>query len=147
MAKAEKTATPFTAFEALSSNQSDAVKEGMERFMSMTGQFSSLGRDSMAAASESARVAAKNMQTINARSMTYFQNQMAASAEAGKSIAGAKSVKEAMEVQVEYSKTALESYMEETRALLGLMAGSMREAVEPLNAHAAQMVEKFQSAS
>lgn len=147
MAKAEKTAQPFTVFENLSTGQSEAMKKGMERFMALTGDFGTLSREGMEALAESTRASVRNAQDINQRAATYLQGAMADGMETSKSIASAKSLQEAMEIQTAYAKRATQAYMEEANTFFGLMSAAMRESVEPLNAQTGKVVEKFQSAS
>lgn len=145
MAKTTKTTTPFDMMNGSGAVTPEAVRENMERFMSLAGEFGELSREGISAASESARVSAKAAQEMNAKALAYFQNAMTTGMEAGKTVAAAKSVQEAMELQADYAKSAFDTYMQQCSDMASFMATTLREASEPLNAHAGQMVEKMQT--
>ncbi len=144
MAKTTQTPTAFNMFNGDAAS-GEAVRENMERFMSFAGEFSELSREGMTACTEAVRVTAKGAQEANTQTMSYLQNAMAASVEATKSVASAKSVQEAVELQATFAKSAFDAYMKQFSSMANLMASTMREATGPLNAHAGQMVEKFQN--
>lgn len=146
MADTEKMMYPFAAFEAFSKGQGVSFQQGMEQAMSAASDFGNLSRDGMAAFSESAKASAKGFKDMNEQAVSYAQSAYAAGLEASRSIAAAKSVSEAVELQTEFAKSALESYVEHVGAFMNLAADTVRESMEPLNNHAAQMVEKFQAA-
>lgn len=147
MAKTEKMMSPFAAFEAFTAGPNDSLKKGMEQAMSAAGDFGNLSRDGLAAVSESAKASAKGVKEMNEQAVSYAQTAYSTGMEASRSIASAKSVSEAVELQTAYAKTALDAYVEQMSSFMNLAAGTMRESIEPLNSHASQMVEKFQSAS
>lgn len=147
MAKTANTKPEFSMFPPMNGMSTDMFRENMERFMSLTGDMGEISRKNMTTASECARATAKGAQDINKRAMTYFQGAMANSIEASRTIASAKSVQEAVELQANFAKTAMETYLEEMNAIAGIMANTMREVFEPINAQAGEMIEKYQSAN
>lgn len=142
-AKAQTPQFPFPMMNGEAPISPEAMKEGMERLMSMASDMTELQREGLSAAAESARVSAKGMQEVNARSLAFFQGAMSNLMEASKSMAGAKSFQEAVEMQANLSKAAMETYMTEANALATMMAETMRDAAEPLNSHAGQFVERI----
>ncbi|MEM7767046.1 MAG: phasin family protein [Pseudomonadota bacterium] len=142
-AKAQTPQFPFPAMNGEAPISPEAMKEGVERLMSMASEMTELQREGLSAAAESARVSAKGMQEVNARGLAFFQGAMSSMMEVSKSMAGAKSLQEAVEMQANLSKAAMETYMTEANAVATLMAETMREAAEPLNAHAGQCVERL----
>ncbi len=147
MTKTAKTQSPFPMFNGDFAMNNDAMREGMEKFMSLAGEMTSMSRDGMSAAAESARASAEGVKELNTRAFSYAQGAFSEYVEATKTISGAKTLQEAMELQANYTKSALESYMSEMTAMAALMANTMREAAQPLNAQAGKMVEKVQAAS
>lgn len=142
MAKTAKTANPFEAFTA---NTPEAVRENMDRMMGLAGEMTELSREGFTAATQSAQLSAKGVQELNARAMTFFQGAMQTSVEVSKSVASAKSVQEAIELQATFAKTAFDTYMQQFGEMAGLCAETMKDAAAPLNAHAGTVVEKFQA--
>lgn len=144
MPKTAKTTNPFEMMNGSATLSPEAVRENMDRMISLAGEMTELSREGLSAATESARVSAKGAQEINAKALEFFQNAMTSGMEASKSVAGAKSLQEAMEMQATFAKTAFDVYMKQCGEFASMMAATMREASEPLNAHAGQMVEKMQ---
>lgn len=146
MSKSAKSAAPFPMFNGEAGFPVEFYRENLDRFIAMAGDMGNLSREGMSAAAEAAQASAKGVQELNARAFAYLQDAMSSGMEVGKSVASAKTVQEAVELQTSYTKTALESYMSQMSDMASLMASTMREAAEPLQAHAGQVVEKFQSA-
>lgn len=146
MAKTNQTQNPFNMFDAEGVMSNDAMRKNMDRFMSMAGNMSELSREGFQACAESARATAKGAQEVNSKTIAYMQDAMSQSVEATKTVAGAKSMQEAVELQANFAKSALDAYMTQMSSMASLMANTMREATQPLNTHAGQMVEKFQAA-
>ena len=143
MAKTTKTKAAFPMMNGDMAFDSETVRENMGRFMSMAGEMTELQREGLTAAAEAARVSAKGAQELNTRGLAYFQGAMGNWMEATCTMAGAKSFQEAVELQTNFAKSALDEYMSQMSAMSSLMADTMREASEPLQAHAGQFVEKL----
>jgi phasin family protein len=65
---------------------------------------------------------------------------------AAKSLAGAKSLQEVVELQTAFAKSALETYMSEFGKMSETVAASMKDSLKPLNERVTAVVEKMQSA-
>lgn len=141
MAKTTKTATPFDLINTVSP---ESVRENMDKFMSFAGEMTELSRDGLTAATASAQASARGAQEINTKALAYFQDAMATSMEASKSVSSAKSIQEALELQATYAKSAFDTCMKQFGEMASLYATTMKEAAAPLNAHAGTMVEKMQ---
>ncbi|MEM6498534.1 MAG: TIGR01841 family phasin [Pseudomonadota bacterium] len=133
-----------TPFEMMNGIAPETVRENMDKFMNFAGEMTALSRDGLTAATESARVSAKGAQELNTKAMAYVQEAMANGMEATKTVSSAKSVQEAMELQATFAKGAFDEYMKQCGEFANLYASMFKEAAEPLNAHASQVVEKLQ---
>jgi len=133
-----------TPFDMMNGMAPESVRENMEKMMSFAGEFTALSRDGITAATESARVSAKGAQELNSKAMAYMQEAMTSGVEATKTVSAAKSVQEAMELQADFAKGAFDQYMKQCGEFASLCAAMMKDAAEPLNAHASQVVEKLQ---
>ncbi|MEN0077878.1 MAG: phasin family protein [Pseudomonadota bacterium] len=136
-----KTQSPNAAFDMVTP---EAMRENIDRFMSLAGEMTELSREGFTAATASAQASAKGAQEINTRAMAYLQESMASGMEVSKSVSTAKSLQEAMELQATYAKSTFDTYMKQVGEMAGLYADTMRQASAPLNAHAGTMVEKLQ---
>ena len=74
-------------------------------------------------------------------SKAVFDTQVSAA----KSLAGAKSVQEVVELQTSFAKTALETYMAEFARMSDTVSASVKESMKPLNERVTATVEKFQA--
>ena len=63
-----------------------------------------------------------------------------------KSLAGAKSVQEAIELQTNFAKLAFEAYVAEVTRMSETVAASVKETVAPINERVTALVERVQSA-
>ena len=63
-----------------------------------------------------------------------------------KSLAGAKSVQEAMELQTTFAKSAMEAYIAQMTKASEIVSASIKDSMKPLNERASAAVEKFQAA-
>ena len=77
--------------------------------------------------------------------LAYSKKSMEDHVATAKSLAGAKSVQEAIELQTTYAKSAFETYVAEVTKMSETVAGSMKEAAAPINERVTALVERVQS--
>ena len=65
---------------------------------------------------------------------------------ATKTLTGAKSLQEAVELQTTYAKSFLDSYLAELNRWSDTVSGSVRESMRPINERVSAVVEQFQTA-
>ncbi|HET9161584.1 MAG TPA: TIGR01841 family phasin, partial [Caulobacteraceae bacterium] len=65
---------------------------------------------------------------------------------AAKSLTGAKSIQEAVELQTTWFKSAMEGYLAEFNKAAEIVSGSVKDTWTPINARVTATVEKFQAA-
>ena len=94
----------------------------------------------------SVTAATKGAEALGAQAMAFsktsFENQVAAA----KSLAGAKSVQEVVELQTAFAKTALEGYIAEMGRMSETVSASVKDSMKPLNERMTAMVERLQAA-
>jgi phasin family protein len=64
---------------------------------------------------------------------------------AARSLAGAKSVQEVVELQTNLARTFMESYMAEVGKLTEAMSSSVKDSMKPINERVTDLVEKMQA--
>ena len=74
-------------------------------------------------------------------SKAMFESQVAAA----KSLSGAKSIQEVVELQTAFAKTSLETYMSEFGKMSETVSASVKESMKPLNERVTATVEKLQA--
>ncbi|MGB3625946.1 MAG: phasin family protein [Henriciella sp.] len=94
-------------------------------------QFGDMGKDAMTASTESAKASVKSFQDASAAVMRQAQDRMSMTVETGKTLAGATTVEEAMEIQSSYMKTAFKAHMDGLSELAGIYSGAMKECMQP----------------
>ncbi len=92
----------------------------------------SLTRSAMEASTASTRASVKGMQDAGQTMMAHMKEQMNLSVEAGKKLAEAGSVEDAMTIQTGYVKSAFENNLKGFSELSELYAETMREAFAPI---------------
>ena len=134
-------------FDALNGATADSVKKSFEQFMTFGGDFSELNRAGMQAFAESAKAAGKGFEAMNTQAFNFFKSSMERSVEATRAMTGTNSFEEVTEMQAKFAKDAFQAYIEQMNQMANLFASTMRDTVEPLNAQAGTVVEKFQGAA
>ena len=139
--------TVETAFETFSTTANDTMKKSYERSMEMMGEVGELQKKNMEAFAESSRITTKGLEELGTRAASYSRDAFEKGVEAARSMGGAQSVQEAMEMQASFTKSAFEAYLEEMNAMTGMFASLVREASAPLNTQAGEFVSMMQKSA
>ena len=122
-----------------------AFKDGVEKTLAALNDANSHSKKNLEAVVASVTAATKGAEALGAQAMAFsktaFENQVTAA----KSLAGAKSVQEVVELQTAFAKSALETYMAEVGKMTETVSASMKDAIKPINARVTEAVEKFQA--
>jgi len=119
------------------------MKEGVEKAMKTAEEFVAFSQGNLEAFMKSGQILAAGMQDL--------QKQMAASAQASfeesvatfKSIAGAKSLKDAFDLQTTLARATIEKSIAESGKLTDASLKLTEQVLAPLTARATLAVEKF----
>lgn len=134
-----------TTVEKVSQASNKAFKDGVEKSLSALNEVNALSKQNLEAVVEAVTAATKGAEAVGAQTFAFGKKSWDEAITASKALAGAKSVQEVVELQSQYTKSALESYVAELNALTGTLSASFKDSVKPLNARATALVEKFQS--
>jgi phasin family protein len=136
---AKNTVEQFTAASNV------AFKDGVEKTLATLNEANTHSKKNLEAVVASVTAATKGAEALGAQAMAFsktsFENQVAAA----KSLAGAKSVQEVVELQTAFAKSALETYMAQFGAMSDTVSSSVKESMKPLNERVTAVVEKFQA--
>jgi phasin family protein len=139
-------ATAFQgAAERMSTAGNQAFKETVERSLSTLTQLNDVSRKNLDAMVQSMTAATKGAENLGSQAMSYGKSSMEQSAEAARALTAAKSVQEAVELQTNYARTALEGYLSELNRMSETVANSVKESLSPLNERATAAMETMQS--
>jgi phasin family protein len=135
-----------TTVEQFTTAGNQAFKDSIEKSLSALGEANTHSKKNMEAMVASVTAATKGAEALGAHAMAYSKKAVEDQVAAAKSLAGAKSVQEVVELQTSYAKSALEAYVGQMNKASELVAASMKEAFQPLNERVTAMVEKIQAA-
>ncbi|MFS2317994.1 phasin family protein [Maricaulis sp. D1M11] len=131
--------------ETMTTASNQAVKEGFEKAMKALEDARSFNKETVDAVIESATVAGKGMEAVNASAIAYAKNSVNESVAATKAVSSAKSLQEVFEIQSDFVKASFEAYMAEMTKSSELIAGTFKDSVKPLNERLTATVEVAQS--
>jgi phasin family protein len=144
MAAAKKDAATQT-FETVTTASNEAMKEGFEKSLTAINEFSAFQKDTVDAVIASATTATKSMEELNASTVAFAKKSMEDGVAAAKSMAGAKSVQELIELHADYTKSTLDAYLTEVNKSSDLVSAMVKDTFKPINDRMAAAVEAMQS--
>ena len=77
--------------------------------------------------------------------MSYSKSSVEQGMDAARALSAVKSVQEAVELQTNYARTALESYLSEMTRMSETVTASVKDSLAPLNERATAAMETLQS--
>ena len=126
MAAAETAKSTVEQFTAASNV---AFKEGVEKSLSAMNELNAHSKKNLEAIVASATASAKGAEALGAQAMAFSKAVFDTQVTAAKSLAGAKSVQEVVELQTAFAKSALETYMSQFGKMSDTVSSSMKESM------------------
>ena len=123
-----------------------AFKEAVDKSLTALNELNAQSKSNLEAVVASTTAATKGAETLGAQAMAYSKKAVEDGMAAARSLGGARSVQEVIELQTSYAKSALEAYLAEVNKASETVAASFKESLTPLNARMTAAVEKFQAA-
>lgn len=137
--------TVKSTFESMTGAGNKAFRDSVEKSLSALSEMNTHSKKNLEAVVASMTAATKGAEALGARALAYSKKSMEDHVTVAKSLAGAKSVQEAIELQTNFAKSAFEAYVAEVTKMSETMAASMKETVAPLNERMTALVERVQS--
>ncbi len=131
--------------ERMTTAGNQAFKDSVEKTLSALSEVNSLSKGNVEAVVESLTAATKGAETVGAQAMAFSKKNWDEAVVAAKTLSGAKSVQEVIELQSKYAKSAMESYVSEMNLLTETLSASFKDTFKPINTRMTAAVEKFQS--
>jgi len=122
-----------------------AFRDTVERSLSTLGQLNDVSKRNLEAMVQSMTAATRGAEQIGSQAMNYGKSSLEQGAEAARALTAAKSVQEAVELQTNYARTALEGYLAELNRMSETVANSVKESLAPINERATAVMETMQS--
>lgn len=101
-------------------------------FFPMPEQMNGFAKHAMEASTESTRASVKGMQEVGSTMMSHMKEQMNLTVETQKKLAEVSSLQDAMSIQANYMKAAVEANIKGFSELSELYADTMRECFAPI---------------
>lgn len=143
MAAAE---TMKNTVEQFTTASNQAFKDAVEKTLGALNDANSYSKSNLEAMIASVTAATKGAETLGAQAMAFSKKSVEDQVAAAKSLAGAKSIQEVVELQTTFAKGALEAYMAEVGKMSETVAASVKDSMKPINERVTAAVERLQAA-
>ena len=122
-----------------------AFKDGVEKTLTALNDINALSKSNVEAVVESLTAATKGAETVGAQALAFSKKNWEEAVTAAKTLSGAKSIQEVIELQSKYAKSSMEAYVSEMNLMTETLSASFKDTFKPINARMTDAVEKFQS--
>ncbi|WP_395672835.1 phasin family protein [Phenylobacterium sp.] len=133
------TAEQFTAASGV------AFKDGVEKTLAALNEANTYSQKNLEAVVASVTAAAKGAEALGAQAFAFSKANLDSQVAAARSLAGARSVQEVIELQTAFAKGALEAYVAQFGQVSETFSTSVKDAVKPLNERVTAAVERLQA--
>ncbi len=123
-----------------------AFKDAVEKSLAQLNEMNTHSKKNLEAVIASVTASTKGAEALGAQAMAYSKKAVEDHVAAAKSLSGAKSVQEVIELQTTYAKSALDAYIAEVSKMSDIVTSSVKDAVKPLNERVTAAVERLQAA-
>lgn len=135
-----------TTVDRATAASQEAFREGVEKSLAGLGEINATGKRNLEAVVESVTAATRGAETLGAQAMAFSKKSFEDGVTVAQSIGAAKSVQEVVEIQTNWAKSALETYMGEVTRWSDTVSASVKDSLKPLNERVTASVERFQTA-
>ena len=132
--------------EQFTATTNGAFKDAVEKSLAAVNEANTYSKKNLEALVASITAATKGAETLGAQAMAFSKSSLENQVAAAKSLAGAKSLQEVIELQTTFAKTALEAYVVELGRMSETVSASVKDSVKPLNERVTAVVERLQAA-
>ena len=123
-----------------------AFKDAVEKSLAQLNEFNTHSKKNLEAVIASVTASTKGVEALSAEAMAYSKKAVEDHVAAAKSLSGAKSVQEVIELQTAFAKTAMEAYLAEVTKATDTLSASVKDSFKPINERVSAAVEQFQAA-
>ena len=123
-----------------------AFKDAVEKSLAQLNEMNTHSKKNLEAVIASVTASTKGAEALGAQAMAYSKKAVEDHVAAAKSLSGAKSVQEVIELQTAYAKTAMEAYLAEVTKATDTLSASVKDSFKPINERTTAIVERIQSA-
>ena len=125
----------------------EVAKEQVEKVSSSAfksyGDFAALGQETFEAYVRSGAVFAKGFESLNKELMNFARDTFDSNVKTAQALFGAKTLREAIDLQSEFSRTSLDNVLSESAKLTEMSVQMANEAIQPIQTRATVAFEKI----
>ncbi|ADL00773.1 hypothetical protein MMB232_01405 [Brevundimonas subvibrioides] len=132
--------------EKMQATGTQALRETMDKTSASMAELSAHSKQNLEALTASATAAQKGVEALSAQALSYSKSSWENGVAAAQTIAKARSVQELIELQTNYAKSAMETYLSEVTKMTETLTGSVKDSFKPINERVTATVETFQAA-
>jgi phasin family protein len=132
--------------EKYTAASSQAFKDAVDKSLTALSDLNGQSKANLEAVVASVTAATKGAETLGAQAISFSKKSMEDHMAAARALTSARSVQEAVELQTNWAKSAMEAYIAQLNAASETVAASVKETLTPLNARVTATVEKLQAA-
>jgi phasin family protein len=122
-----------------------AFRDSVEKSVGALNEANAAGKRNLEAVVESVTAATRGAEALGAQALAYSKKSWEDGVAAAQSLGTAKSVQEAVEIQTNWAKSALETYLTEVNRWSETVSASVKDSLKPLNERVTATVERFQA--
>lgn len=122
-----------------------AFKDSFDRSFAALTELNTHSKKNFEAFVASMTAATKGAETLGAHVVAFSRKAVEEQVAAAKTLAGAKSVQEVIELQTGFAKSAFETYVSEMNKMAETVSASMKESASPINERMAAFAERVQA--
>lgn len=123
-----------------------AYKDAVEKSLSNLNEMNAASKRNLEAVVESVTAATRGVEALGAQAIAFSKKSFEDNVAAAQSMAQAKSIQEAIELQTSWAKTFMEAWTTEAGRVAETVQASVKDSLKPLNERVTATVERFQSA-
>ncbi len=132
-------------YESIAAASNKAVKDGVEKAMAAFGDLNAFSKDNVEAWVASMTTAGKGVEQVNSQIAAFAKQTMEDGVAAAKRFSSVKSVQEMLELQTEFAKSSMETYLAEMNKVADTMTGAVKDAAKPINERVTAAMQMFQT--
>ena len=139
-AGAEAASAGYEKAAAIAKDQVDKTSKAVFKGY---GDFTALGQENVEAVMKSGNIAVKGFEALGREMMAYARYSLEGNVAATKAIFGAKSLREVVDLQTEYTRKSFDHAMAESAKLTEMSVKVANEAIQPIQARVNVTVGKM----
>jgi hypothetical protein len=123
-----------------------AMNSGYEKFQSMTASLAEHNKANLEALTDATKISFKSFEDAGSITSAYAKSATEKAVVAMKAFGGSKSIQEAVEVQADYTRGALDDYFAQFNKVADVFLGAMKASSKPISERVSATMSAMQAA-